>query len=50
MLVQRIALELRQNLDLENAGVDEVVKNKVDNAVGSAKVYGGFCTVAGEGL
>ena len=50
VLVQRIALELRQNLDLENAGIDEIVEDEVDNAVGSAKVYGGFCTVAGEGL
>jgi hypothetical protein len=50
VLVQRIALELRQNLDLENAGIDEIVEDEVDNAVGSAKVDGGFCTVAGEGL
>ena len=50
VLVQRIALELRQHLDLEDAGVDEVVQDKVNDAVGAAKVDGRLCAVAGEGL
>ena len=50
VLVQGVALELGQDLNLEDARVDEVVQHKVDNAVGSAKMDGGLCTVAGEGL
>ena len=50
MLVQGIALELRQNLDLKNAGVNEIVEYEVDDAVGSTEVDCGLCTVAGEGL
>ena len=50
MLVQRVALELRQDLDLEDARVDEVVQNEIDDAVGSAEMHGRLGAVAGEGL
>ena len=50
MLVQGIALKLREHLDFEDAGVDEVVQNKVNDTVSSAKVNSRFCAVAGEGL
>ena len=50
VLVQGIALELRQDFDFKDSGVDKVVQNKVDNTVGSAKVHGRLCAVAGERL
>ena len=40
----------KENIIFENAGVDKVIENEVDNAVSSTKVDSGFCTVAGEGL
>ena len=50
MLVQRITLELSQNLDFKDAGVDKIVQHEVDNAVGSAKMYCRLGAVAGEWL
>ena len=50
VLIQRIALELRQNLDLEDAGIDEIVQHKVNDAVSSAKMHSRLRAIAGEGL
>jgi hypothetical protein len=38
MLDQRIGLELGKDLDLENTGVDEIIQDKIDNAVFSAEI------------
>ena len=50
VLVQRVTLELRKDLDLEDTGIDEIVEDEVDDAVGPAEVDRRLGTVAGEGL
>ena len=50
VLVQGIALELRKDLDLEDAGIDKIIQDEVDDAVGTAKMDCRLGSVAGEGL
>jgi hypothetical protein len=39
VLDQRVRLELRQDLQLQKAGIDEVVDDEVDDAVAPAERY-----------
>ncbi len=48
VLDERVRLELRQDLDLREAGVDAVVEREIDDAVAAAKRDGGFRAVPCE--
>src|SRR5204862_6375920 len=48
VLDERVRLELSENLDLEEAGVDEVVDDEIDDAIAPAERDGRLGAVARE--
>jgi hypothetical protein len=48
VLQKRLALELRQNVDGINAGVDKIAKDEVDDSVAAAKWDCRFCAFFGK--
>src|SRR5262249_10153006 len=48
MLEQRLALELGQDVDRVDAGVDEVAQDEVDDAVLASERDRGLCPLLGE--
>ncbi len=50
MAIERLTVELRQRIDLVDAGVDAIADRNVDQAVVAAQGHGRLGTGEGEGL
>ena len=48
VLDQRIGLELSEDFDFEETGVDEVIEDEIDDPVAPAERHGRFGSIPGE--